>query len=104
MAMLIPEQHALAAQFHEEFEEDNPFAPLDQPADQPNSKKSRRRERNRHWELGFKIDVPEFHNGLQPEEFLDWMTIVKKILEFKEVPSDKHVSLIITRFRIRAAI
>jgi hypothetical protein len=55
------------------------------------------------WESGFKLDIPEFSGGMQPEEFLDWVTAVEEILEFKEVPDDKRVSLVATKFRGRAA-
>jgi hypothetical protein len=40
---------------------------------------------------------------MQPEEFLDWVTAVEEILEFKEVPNDKRVPLVATKFRGRAA-
>jgi hypothetical protein len=40
---------------------------------------------------------------MQPEEFLDWVAAVEEILEFKEVPDDKRVSLVATKFRGRAA-
>ena len=55
------------------------------------------------WESGFKLDIPEFKGCLQPKEFLDWVAAVEEILEFKEVPQDKRVSLVETKFRGRAA-
>ena len=69
----------------------------------------RRREKplvsynSNRWEFGFKLDIPEFKGCLQPEEFLDWVAAVEEILEFKEVPQDKRVSLVATKFRGRAA-
>jgi len=56
------------------------------------------------WESGFKLDIPEFKGCLQLEEFLDWVAAVEEILEFKEVPQDKRVSLVATKFRGRAAV
>lgn len=41
---------------------------------------------NRRWEFGFKLDLPEFTGGLQPEEFLDWINTTEELLEFKKVP------------------
>ncbi|KAH7844240.1 hypothetical protein Vadar_025932 [Vaccinium darrowii] len=41
--------------------------------------------------------------GLTPEEFLDWVAAMDEVLEFKQVPEDKRVSLVATRFRGRAA-
>ena len=55
------------------------------------------------WESGFKSDIPEFKGCLQLEEFLDWVAAVEEILEFKEVPQDKRVSLVANKFRGRAA-
>ncbi|KAF7137217.1 hypothetical protein RHSIM_Rhsim07G0165900 [Rhododendron simsii] len=57
----------------------------------------------RRWESGFKLDIPEFKGCSQPDEFLDWVAAVEEILEFKEVPLDKRVSLVATKFRVRAA-
>lgn len=75
---------------------DNPFAPL---AGRP----LRLRRDSRKWESGFKIDLPGFHGRLEPEEFIDWLTTVEDVLEFKDVPHDRRVSLVATRFHERAA-
>jgi hypothetical protein len=55
------------------------------------------------WESSFKLDIPEFNGGLQPKEFLDWITAVEEVLDFKGVPEDQRVSLVATKFRGRAA-
>jgi hypothetical protein len=39
---------------------------------------------------------------MQPEEFLDWVTAVEEILDFKRVPEDRRVSLVATKFRGKA--
>ncbi|KAH7836443.1 hypothetical protein Vadar_001255 [Vaccinium darrowii] len=57
----------------------------------------------RPWESGLRIDLPEFQGGLTPEEFLDWVAAMDEVLEFKQVPEDKRVLLVATRFRGRAA-
>ena len=59
-------------------------------------------ENYRRWESGLKIDIPEFHGGLLPEEFLDGIVTIEEILEFKEVPEERRVPLVATRFRGRA--
>jgi hypothetical protein len=46
---------------------------------------------HRQWEAGLRIDIPEFHRILQPEERLDWLATVEEVLEFKGVPGDKQV-------------
>ena len=48
-----------------------------------------------------KIDIPELHGRLVVEDFLDWINAVEDILEFKEVPEEKRVPLVATRFRGR---
>ena len=53
---------------------------------------------HRRWELGFKLDILEFHKSLEPEEFLDWIGAVEEILDFKDIPDDKRVSLVATHF------
>lgn len=57
---------------------------------------------SRQWESRWKVEILEFHGNLQPEEFLDWIIIVEEVLDFKEVPDNKLVQLIATRFRGRA--
>ena len=55
------------------------------------------------WESGFKLDIPQFNKGLQPEKFLDWIAAVEEVLEFKGVLEDRRVSLVATKFQGRAA-
>jgi hypothetical protein len=50
------------------------------------------------WESGFKLDIPKFSGALQPEEFLDWIVAVEEVLDFKGVPEDRRVSLVMTKF------
>ena len=53
---------------------------------------------NSRWETGLKIDILELHGGLSVEDFLDWVNTVEDILEVKEVPEEKRVPLVATRF------
>jgi hypothetical protein len=46
---------------------------------------------------GFKLDIPEFQGDLQPEEFMDQVAAVREVLDFKEVPEDRQVSLVATK-------
>lgn len=41
---------------------------------------------NHRWESGFKLDLPDFHGSLQPEELFDWISSVEELLAFKQVP------------------
>uniref|UniRef100_A0A0D3AGG0 Retrotransposon gag domain-containing protein n=1 Tax=Brassica oleracea var. oleracea TaxID=109376 RepID=A0A0D3AGG0_BRAOL len=58
---------------------------------------------DRSWELGFKVDIPEFHCGFRGEELLDWLVAVQEMLEFKRVPEERKVALVATKFRGKAA-
>ncbi|XP_024010447.1 uncharacterized protein LOC112085464 [Eutrema salsugineum] len=58
---------------------------------------------DRRWESGLKVDIPEFQGSLHGEDLIDWIITVEEVLEFKQVPPDRQVSLVATRFRGRAA-
>jgi hypothetical protein len=49
------------------------------------------------WMDGFKLNIPEFQGGLQSEELMDRVTTVGEVLNFKEVPEDRWVSLVATK-------
>ncbi|KAF9684932.1 hypothetical protein SADUNF_Sadunf03G0001800 [Salix dunnii] len=53
-------------------------------------------------ETGLKVDIPEFHGGLQADEYLDWINTVDEVLDFKQVPEDRRVALVATWLRGRA--
>jgi len=72
--------------------DENPFAP------QPVQKRPVNDE-SRRWESGLKVDIPEFHGGLQADEYLDWINTVEEVLEFKQVPEDRRVALVTTKLR-----
>lgn len=55
------------------------------------------------WELGFKLNILELQGCLQLEEFFDWVAAVDDILDLKEVPNDRRVPLVATKFWGRAA-
>lgn len=54
------------------------------------------------WEASFRSEIPEFHGTLNPEDFIDWLNIVEETLEFRRVPDDARVPLVVTRFKGRA--
>ncbi|KAI8523429.1 hypothetical protein RHMOL_Rhmol13G0072900 [Rhododendron molle] len=58
---------------------------------------------SRQWESGLKVDLLEFQGGLALEEFLDWVTTIEEILDFKRDPEDRKVALVTTTFRGRVA-
>uniref|UniRef100_A0A0D3CPY2 Retrotransposon gag domain-containing protein n=1 Tax=Brassica oleracea var. oleracea TaxID=109376 RepID=A0A0D3CPY2_BRAOL len=54
------------------------------------------------WEASFKSDIPEFQGTLNLEDFIDWLNMVEEILEFRQVPDDARVSMVVTRFKGQA--
>jgi hypothetical protein len=74
--------------------DENPFA------HQPVQRRPAHDE-SRRWETGLKVDIPEFHGGLQADEYLDWINTVDEVLEFKQVPEDRRVALVATKLRGR---
>ncbi|ESQ50621.1 hypothetical protein EUTSA_v10023123mg, partial [Eutrema salsugineum] len=51
------------------------------------------------WEVGFKVDIPEFQGRIRGDDLLDWIVTVEEILDFKQVPDDRRVPLVAMRFR-----
>jgi hypothetical protein len=46
---------------------------------------------------GFKLDIPEFQGDLQPKELMDRVVAVGEVLDFKEVPEGRRISLVATK-------
>lgn len=55
-------------------------------------------------EGGIRVDVPEFHGRLNPEEFLDWLNSLEKLFDWKDMPDQKRVKFAATRLKGHAAI
>lgn len=43
---------------------------------------------DRRSDSGFWVEIPEFSGNLSTEEFLDWLSSVEEILEYKRIPED----------------
>ena len=54
--------------------------------------------------MGIKLDVPEFEGCLQPYDFNDWLHIVEKIFDLKDILDDKRVKIIAIKLRKLALI
>ena len=52
----------------------------------------------------FRVKIPEFEGELDPEEFLDWLHIVKRVFKYKEVLENKKVKLVALRLRKYASL
>ncbi|KFK23570.1 hypothetical protein AALP_AAs73464U000100, partial [Arabis alpina] len=87
---------------------DNPFARNEQDPDlmrriRHHQGQERRDNNSNRWEMGFKVEIPEFQGGVRGDALVDWIVAVEEVLEFKEVPDDHRVPLVATRFRGHAA-
>lgn len=85
---------------------DNLFADQDQRNRRGGNQDVRREDQDerlqQRWESDFRSEIPEFLGTLNPEDFIDWIHMVEEILEFKQVPPEMCVSLVVTRFKGRA--
>ena len=54
--------------------------------------------------LNFKVDIPEFKSQLDPDLFLDWLRMVERVFDYKDVPEEKKVKLVALKLRKYASI
>uniref|UniRef100_A0A2N9EJL2 Integrase catalytic domain-containing protein n=1 Tax=Fagus sylvatica TaxID=28930 RepID=A0A2N9EJL2_FAGSY len=47
--------------------------------------------RNSRPGFDMKVDIPEFEGKMQPDDFIDWLTTVERIFNFKDVPENRKV-------------
>jgi len=63
-------------------------------------RRPRIRERRPHLSFNdFKVDIPEFEGKLDPDDFLEWMHIVERIIDFREIPKERTVKLVTPKLR-----
>lgn len=105
MTMIHPQQHRNepVIQDDEDFVDKNSFAPLQTHNNQPRNHDRGQAINDRHWENGFKSDLPEFTGSIRGEKLIDWIITVEEILEFKQVLVVRQVALVATKFCGKAA-
>jgi len=54
--------------------------------------------------LDFKVDIPEFEGQLDPDLFLDWLHMVERVSDYKDIPEEKKVKLVGLKLRKYASI
>ena len=64
-----------------------------------NRLREHRGRENRHGDLGFRIDLPEFSSTLQANCFIDWLNEVERIFDYKEVPDRVKVKLVAIKLK-----
>jgi len=47
----------------------------------------------------FTVEVLEYEDKLNPKEFLDWLDMVERVFEHKDVLGDKKVTLVALKLR-----
>jgi hypothetical protein len=55
------------------------------------------------WESNFRLEFPEFHGGVNPKKFMDWLSTVERVFEYYEVPEQKKTKLVGVKLRGRAS-
>jgi len=69
------------------------------------SKRPWRRERRPQLDFSdFKVDMPEYKGKLDLDELLEWMQIVERIFDFKDVPEGRKVKLVALKLRKDASL
>ena len=68
------------------------------------ARKPRRRRGRKQTSMDFKVEILEFEGQLNPDEFLDWMSTVERVFEYKDIPDDKKVKLVALKLRRYASI
>ena len=42
----------------------------------------------------FRVEIPEFEGKLDPNEFVEWLSTIEQIFEYKEIPRDNKAKLV----------
>jgi len=46
-----------------------------------------------------KVDIPYFEGKIQPDEFVDWLQNVERVFEYKEVPEEQKVKIVVVKLK-----
>ena len=60
--------------------------------------------RNSRSGFDMKVDISEFEEKMQPNDFIDWLTTVERIFDFKDVPKNRKVKVVAIKLRKHASI
>jgi hypothetical protein len=80
--------------------ESNPFGT----SEEEEVREPRRRRRSKPSTMDFKVEIPEFEGQLNPDDFLDWLSTVERVFEYKDIPDDKKVKLVALKVHKYASI
>ena len=51
-----------------------------------------------------KADIPKFEPKMQPDDFINWLTTIERIFDFKDVPENRKVKIVAIKLRKHAII
>ena len=84
-------------------EEDEP--PFDGSSNGDDSPRFPRREPRQVTNFNeFKVNIPEFEGKLDPDDFLEWIQMVERVFEYKEIPDEQKVKVIALKLRKYASL
>lgn len=52
---------------------------------------------------GLHINILEFESSLKPNEFIDWLSAIEKVFEYREYP-DKKCKVVVLKFKNNASL
>ena len=60
--------------------------------------------KNKRYDFVPRADIPEFEGKLDPEDFLEWLSVVERLFDLKEYPESKKVKIVALKLRKYASI
>jgi len=51
-----------------------------------------------------RVEIPDFEGELQPDEFVDWLQTIKCVFEYKEIPEEHKVKIVVAKLKKHALI
>ncbi|PKU87302.1 RNA-directed DNA polymerase [Dendrobium catenatum] len=64
----------------------------------------RREPRRSTHDYGIRLDLPEFEGRLDPDEFINWLHTIERILDYKEIPQERIVKLVAIKLKGNASL
>ncbi|XP_020694824.1 uncharacterized protein LOC110108492 [Dendrobium catenatum] len=96
-------EHQETEDVQEEEEEVNPFH-QDLHSEDEDRRPVLGRARRPRDDSGVKVELPEFDGRLDPDEFVNWLHTVDRIIDFKEIPSERVVKLVAIKLKKNASL
>jgi G3E family GTPase len=71
-------------------------------SDTPHPRNLRLHDVQHHYDI--KVDIPEFEERMQPDEFIDWLNTIEQIFDYKDVPEHHKIKLVAIKLRKHASL